>query len=470
MIFFRIRLLLLIISLTCISCTEGEKTFTSTSNQEDFFNSRFPYNNDFGLQELPILAWYSLRGEMTTKENYMDLKNAGFTHNLSFHAGEEDLKRSLEFSKQAGIKTFLHVCPIYCSESEMKRLVAKYKDHPALAGYFVYDEPRQDMFQTLTTWIDTIQKIDSNLIHPCYINLFPGYGDPDHVYTNYISDFINSIPNAPIISFDHYPICQFNNSPDLVLRKWWYRDLEVISRAAKKSNKPFWAFALSTAMIPFDSEEDYIQPIPTLSNLRLQVYSNLAYGAKGIQYFSYLTPNAPGYHDGPLDPFGNKTQTYETVKAMNMELKKISWLFFNSRVIKTLHTGDNIPLGTKRLYNWHLPKAFDNLATSNHGAVVSFLRANASFSNSVSPKPIKEYMVIVNRDPNNSISLGFCLNPDPKYKVYRLNKEDGSTWHEIAKYNMPTKCYSTNIAPGDIAIFSYTPGWKNDSHIIHANN
>ena len=35
---------------------------------------------------------------------------------------------------------------------------------------------------------------------------------------------------------------------------------------------------------------DYVYPVPTVAMLRLQMYSNLAYGAQGLQYYRYYIP------------------------------------------------------------------------------------------------------------------------------------------------------------------------------------
>ena len=46
-------------------------------------------------------------------------------------------------------------------------------------------------------------------------------------------------------------------------------------------------------------------PHPTLATLRLQMFSDLAYGAQGLQYFTYWTPvNSEGfdYEFGPDRP------------------------------------------------------------------------------------------------------------------------------------------------------------------------
>ena len=79
-----------------------------------------------------------------------------------------------------------------------------------------------------------------------------------------------------LLSFDHYPVVGDTCRPE------WYENLEIFSDEARKAGKPFWAFSLATSHGP--------NPVPTPAMLRLQVYSDLAYVAQGIQYFTYWTP------------------------------------------------------------------------------------------------------------------------------------------------------------------------------------
>ena len=40
--------------------------------------------------------------------------------------------------------------------------------------------------------------------------------------------------------------------------------------------------------------------------MRFQVYTSLAYGARGLAYFKYFTPAVGNYRNGPIDPFGHE--------------------------------------------------------------------------------------------------------------------------------------------------------------------
>lgn len=126
------------------------------------------------------------------------------------------------------------------------------------------------------------------------------------------------------------------------VREDWYYNLEIVRNISSELNKPFWAFALST------SHGNY--PIPTLEHLRLQVYSNLAYGAKGIQYYTYWTPTSANfvYVSGPINKDGSKSKVYDLVKQMNHEINTFSYIYLTSKVMSISHYG-NTPYGATKL-------------------------------------------------------------------------------------------------------------------------
>jgi len=209
------------------------------------------------------------------------------------------------------------------------------------------------------------------------------------------------------------------------LRSCWYENLEIFSEAARKAGKPFWAFALSVAHGPY--------PIPTIAQLRLQVYSDLAYGAQGIQYFTYWTPfdTVWKYNNAPITLEGKRTAVYDRVRLVNREIKNLSGVFLNSKVISVVHTGNTIPAGTKPLTL--LPQPIKVLKTKGMGAVVSVLKNGEN-----------NFLVVVNRDFNKPMSL--TIECDPKVKKVL---KDGSL--------VPANAYTSTleIDPGDVAIYMW---------------
>src|SRR5437868_3488260 len=96
-------------------------------------------------------------------------------------------------------------------------------------------------------------------------------------------------------------------------------------RSGSRSIRPLQAttFALTVAHGPY--------PIPTIEQLRVQVFSDLAYGAQGIQYFTYWTSKSDtwNFHEAPIDVSGKRTAVYDRVKQMNAEIRALSPVFLH---------------------------------------------------------------------------------------------------------------------------------------------
>jgi len=368
-------------------------------------------------EQIPVLAWYSIPQDQTSLERYRELKDAGFTHNLSFFPNRESMKAAFDTAYKAGIMMVAY-CPELKSKTE--ETVKMFMDHPALAAYMLRDEPNRKDFHELGDWANKIIAIDNT--HFCYLNLFPNYASEEQLgtksYKEHVDLFTEEVP-VQVLSFDHYPVVGDS------LRAGWYENLEIISESARRNGKPFWAFALSVAHGPY--------PVPTVAHLRLQVFSDLAYGAQGIQYFTYWTPydTTWKFNNAPISLEGKRTDSYDRVKLVNEEIRNLSFVFLGAKVISIGHTGDIIPVGTRRLEK--LPETVKVLKTEGTGAVVSVMKNDKNY-----------YLVIVNRDFLKPMKITAEFDPD----VYRICKNGTKV-----KANMYQN--TQEIGPGDVAIYNW---------------
>lgn len=373
-----------------------------------------------GSVQLPTLGWeWQATGAETTLSRFKELKEAGVTCDFIYFPDLATTEKGLKTAAAAGIKMV-----VYCPElkTDTKNAIQKIRGYPALAGYFLSDEPSRGAFPELGEWAKKIHALDDR--HFCYINLLPNYANEAQLgapsYQAYVAAFIKEVP-VPFLSFDHYPVIGDS------LRWNWYQNLEIVSEEARSAQKPFWAFALTLSHGPY--------PIPTLAELRLQVFSDLAYGAQGIQYFRYWTPQNTewDFHHGPISGDHKRTEVYDRLKQVNNEIVHLSSVFLGASVISVAHTGDTLPFGTRRLTN--LPAPIKALQTKGTGALVSVLKNGK-----------EDFLVVVNRDFKKPMTL--ILRCDPM--VQKVLK-DGS--------RVPASAYDSTleIDPGDAAIYS----WKN---------
>lgn len=365
-------------------------------------------------ERIPVLAWGGPPQGETTAARYKELAEAGFTHNYSGFSSMEKMRDALDVAKVAGIKQFVSIPELEKSPEEAVRAL---RAHPALAGYYLRDEPSASDFEKLAAWTKRITAVDAD--HPCYINLFPNYATPAQLgsatYQEHLDTFIAKVP-VPILSFDHYPVVGKSLRPE------WYENLELVSAAARKSGKPFWAFALAVAHDPY--------PVATLEHLRLQVFSNLAYGAQGIQYFTYWTSKSDvwNFHEAPIGVDGKKTVVYDRVRQVNDEIKNLSAVFKGATVSRPGHTG-TLPRGTQA----YQPEApVTKVETGGTGAVISHLA-----------KGTQRAVVVVNRDFLHPMPFTLTFDGTAGLREFR---KDGTT------ADLTGREWKRNLAPGDIAV------------------
>ena len=409
----KIALTLLIVSIVTIS--KGSRTHPPGNLTKPFVKAS---QESIDTPRIPLVAILAIPENLTNVSRYKQLRASGITYSYYSFSNANAMQAALDVGQKTGIKLFV-ACPELTSDPETT--VKRFMNHPALAGYFISDEPSRSRFSKLGELVKKIRAIDDK--HLCYINLFPNYQVEKYLgaknYDEYLDRYLNEVPSQ-VISFDNYPITGPKRES---VRKEFYQNLEVVSAASKKSGRPFWGFALSVTQPPF--------PVPTLGALKLQVYSNLAYGAQGIEYFTYWTPATPQFNTAAIGKDGKETEVYPRLQQVNKEVTALSGVFLGAKMISVSHTGAVLPPGTRPLGN--LPKPIASLKTDGIGALVSVMKNNG-----------KSYIVIVNHDFTSPMNMMIRCMPG----VTRIQK-DGSAVAQNLYTNKVT------IDPGDVAIYSW---------------
>lgn len=365
---------------------------------------------------LPIMAWAGIPDTETNLVRFMELKEMGINVNLSNYPSADAMQKALDLAQQVGIK-MITSCPEL--KSDPGKTVKRFINHPALAGYFLRDEPVRKDFAELGEWAKKIAAADSK--HFCFVNLISSINTTKTEalgtasYAEYINTFAKEVP-VQLLSFDFYPILKEG------IHESWYDGLEVFSAEAKKLDRPFWAFALS-------SSYNELHPIPTLPALRLQLYSNLAYGAQGLEYWAYWMTQ--GLRCAPIGLDGRRTVVYDRMKTVNNEIQNLAGVFVGAKVLSVRHTGVVIPKGTSQLSS--LPSAIKVFETEGNGALVSILENGAN-----------TFFMVVNRDLKNNLPITI-LGDESLKRVLK----DGSIVRASTYSN------TTEIEPGDVAIYRY---------------
>jgi hypothetical protein len=210
-------------------------------------------------------------------------------------------------------------------------------------------------------------------LHLVYVNLLPDYANDKQLgaktYQEYLDKYIQ-VFQPQFLSYDYYP---FLNSG---FRDTYYQNMETIRKAALKAGIPFWAFTMSCQIYP-------PYPQPKESWIRMQLYSDLAYGSKGLQYFTYALPHSSteDFRTAILDTNGKATYVYDIARYVNSEIQSIGTVIKQLNSIDVFHT-EPLPKGTRPL-----PEGFYIKSISGGPMVVGYLKDKSG----------RSYFMLVNR-------------------------------------------------------------------------
>ncbi len=395
----------------------------------------------------PLVAWYGPGRGLLTDEVWSDVAEAGFNLCLpSFHGTTEEYRRTLDLGERYGIGLLLGGLVNWeWGEREekaealvesLKERTQRYSAEPAFAAYVLKDEPHAVSFPALAHSRRLLARMDPG--HWAYVNLFPNYA-PVNERENYIGtrdyqeyvDRYMEVFRPEVLMYDHYSIegYRFREADYAIrVRPEYYENLEIIRAAALKHGVPFWAFTLSTPVFSY--------PTPTEGHLRFQLYSCLAYGARGLQYFTYGPAEG---EDGLIDGKGNRGPWYETAQRINREIQSMGRLLLSLTSTAVFHTSPQ-PRGTTWIHD-------------GHGGLVSCLGAPAVLG-FFDGRDGRRFLMVVNRDPMKAAELTLTFAEGVRVAEVDRSRGDGS----VRPLDLTGGELKMTLADGDGRLLELIPG------------
>ncbi len=211
-------------------------------------------------------------------------------------------------------------------------LVADVDGHPAVFGYYLRDEPDVKLLPGLGM-VASLLRQSAPGRWP-YINLFPDYAYPSTLgttnYAEYLERFIANC-RPQIVSYDNYSLMD-----DGSVRENFWSNLESVRVACRKHGLEFWNIILAVAHFNYAE--------PTAAGFRLQAYSTLACGGRGLAYFTYFAPRTGNYRAAAVDQFGRETPTWQLIQNVNLQIQKLAPTLLQLSCDDAYHLG-NVPVG-----------------------------------------------------------------------------------------------------------------------------
>ncbi len=193
------------------------------------------------------------------------------------------------------------------------RAIADYRGAPALAGFFLIDEPHSDRYTDIAALRRRLRAKAPELIG--YVNMLPDYVfHSDDDYQEYLESYLFKTQPA-LLSYDYYPFRKDEDRPS------YFANLSLVRRLALEYGIPFMAIV---QLMPHADYRDVSE-----GELAWQVFHPLAFGARGISYFAYWTPsrvrdnNAYRFRNGIIEG-GLPSQHYPRVQRLNRTIRSIA--------------------------------------------------------------------------------------------------------------------------------------------------
>lgn len=328
--------------------------------------------------------------------------------------------------------------------TELDALIERVKNHPALEAYFLTDEPGAGAFAGLGRLVAYLRERDPQ--HLAYINLFPTYANEQQLgvsaekaerarvgyptgftgvnasdkivlrYREHLKQFVE-IVKPDLISYDHYHFFKASDG------KEYFLNLGLIRLAALEAGKPF------LNIIQADTIEKSWR-LPNADAMRWLVFTTMAYGGRGISYFTYWGPKAYNglYQDGQPAPL------LQPVVALNKEIAKFGPALMELESLGAYHTAP-LPYGAEAL-----PKPGSVQIAGKGEFVVGVFGKNGRPSS----------FMIVNRDYRQAQTATVTVMI-PGRKLQELDRQTGQ-WTRGRTLNRK-RVVEVKLAPGDGRLF-----------------
>ena len=282
-----------------------------------------------------------------TPEKFELIKATGVNFFSSTVDGAKDwnnMKRMLELGEEYGIGVFATDSSIgglqntnVMTTELLNTRVQKYLDYDSFLGAELRDEPNAEHMKELKKTLAAWRESDLLDGYDMYYNALPDYATPDQLsgtleqmeYEKYARLYIEHF-DADYFSYDYYPFGKWGT-----IGKTYFENMGLVRNLCEEYQIPFWTFIQCGA----DWGYGWTECIPETDGKFLwNVNTCLAYGAKGMQYFTlnqwdgFLTESdsLSATRSGMFGAFGNINRWYYFAQKANKWIQAIDHILMNS--------------------------------------------------------------------------------------------------------------------------------------------
>ena len=327
------------------------------------------------------------------------------------------IKKVISLFNEYGIKSIVFagnhaetVNSIYTSYEDMP----DFSDCEGFLGFYVWDEAITDeQFEALVDYAEMFKTVYGTTSNYLYMN------DVGYAYMDeYCEQVLANLPDGveKYLSTYSYPI-----RTDKSLANYFLSNLATL-KLLSIEYESISSIILQSSCWPKENEE--IGRVPTAEELRLQVYTALAFGIDDISFFTYSTLEDNGNGTAPVDKNGVKNDAYDDLKAVLSELNGISQIlqwFKWQGVMLNIESGSNDEVAYNNAINGYKP-TIDGVVTDVGSQGLGEYLLNVNDTNLIDS--------ISNGDYKHNFILGVFLDNNGNEAYMLSNYNDITTSRE----------------------------------------
>ena len=473
-------------------------TSASVINSKVYANKDLVFNfyyTEEGSLVTDSMAWY--HPPLDNSNNYdnatndaiaQTMKNAGFTtvllggvQNVAWDsaANVEAMRNIIDMFYRNGIKTVVSIGNWKNDPTKYYLdYVPDFSNHEGFVGFFAWDEPlpTNENLNKVAEYAQWYKGVYADKTMPFMVNLNPSYASffngnttecvPEYAtYPEYVKAYCDIVLSQldgtnfeKYLSVDTYPI-----NSDGTMRDSFLYDMAILKAYAVEYGAHM---QIALQACGYASEGS---SAPTEEQLRLQLYSALAFGADSLSWWAYTTAN--GIYDAAIDKDGNTTGVYTSIQNVNNELASFGSLYQDytwKGVIMSSPSKGFFGYGADAQYNAY-QKVKDESVFQKYLLSASDTQSFSSISGSGSNYIVSvmededgaEGFVVVNYSAikdNKTLKLTFKANEQGNYAIYKSGA--------METVEIGTSGYTLTLAPGEGAFIAVA---KSDHTVTFKN-
>jgi hypothetical protein len=350
-----------VIAVLLAGCAGGQNTSSALSGGSSLDSTQtipdLPYNEEhnvfsyavpgLGSDVMPIGAWcapwyVSETLDRQTDEIYGYAKESGI--NILYGLYEriplcpDQVEIALDFCDKYDLQYFIRDESLGAhseDENDFIEHVTPFTEHESFSGFMVCDEPSIKAAANYVAGRKLMREHFTKYAY--YINTFPTYASSEQfggetgstmTYYEYADSYLEMM-QPQMYSYDFYGMYEEANS----VSDGYYEQLYLARELANKHRVPFWPFVLAHGW-------EGVYRKPTEQDIYWMVGSSLVYGAKGIQYFSFMNPyEYPDWTGNFVDYDGNKTELFPYFKTANEFIASVDGILMKSSLVGMMQYG-----------------------------------------------------------------------------------------------------------------------------------